>query len=124
MITCQFPQCGAVLNQSNRGHFTHKYCSPHRDAIAKAKRKQHILNQIERKKIELRAKKLKLNPRCQTCNVSIMSFSLKKKYCPSCAKISGNSADRKCRRRKNMDMIFSNFRKSLKNNLIAFNKTA
>lgn len=117
MVTCQFPKCGAVLNESGRGYFVKKYCHPHQEAISRAKRKQHIKNQIERKKLKLMAKKLKLDPRCETCNISILTYSLNKKYCPRCEKLSGSRADKTYRRRRNMKNTFNAIQVSLINNL-------
>lgn len=117
MSQCQFPKCGAILNQIKRGHFVQKYCHPHQEAISRAKRKQHIKNQIERQKMKLQAKKLKLDPRCQTCNISILTYSLKKKYCSTCEKLSSNKADKHYRRRKNMKNVFNTIQISLINNL-------
>ena len=118
MIKCQFPYCSAVLHESTRGYFVKKYCSPHSDVIYKAKRKQHLKNQVERKKVKLLAKKLELDPKCKTCGISIMSFSLKKKYCQLCEKISGNTADKKFRKNKNVRTVFNNIRRSLETNTI------
>lgn len=86
MPICSFPHCTMPFEVKERGCAMRKYCKPHSEIVRAAKKKQYADKYQEQRRERIREIKEEIDMRCVMCNTSIKSFTLKKKYCPSCQK--------------------------------------